>query len=178
MPRLADQLSRPGSRRGQGRDNFGAPTTGADGWSVPTPQRPAKAGDLSSFGKIREQPSSISLAGPSGHFAKGAKAKEAARPTTPSNPFALLSGGDGPAADAGPQRVRLVMAPKTVPAEGDATGDAKAEDETVEADADEEEEDDDGAIDPNAISMSRAEGERRAGNSVKEVCPISVASVH
>lgn len=160
-------MSRPGSRRGQGRDNFGVPATSADGWSVPTPQRPAKAGDLSSFGKIREQASNISLAGPSGHFAK-AKAKEAARPTTPSNPFALLSsGGDTPVADAPvSQRPRLVMAPRTKPLEGEVADESKEEEAPVE---EEEEEEDDGAIDPNAVSMSRAEGERRAGNSVKEV---------
>ena len=167
MPRLQDQLSRPGSRRGQGRDYGGPPQTGPDGWSVPTPQRPAKAGDLSAFGKAREQ-TTISLAGPSGHFAKGAKAKEAARPTTPSNPFALLSGAADSPADAGPQRTRLVMAPRTVPAPGEEKEEG-AEPAEADAEEEEEEEEDDGAIDPNAISMTRAEGERRAGNSVKEV---------
>ena len=61
------------------------------------------------------------------------------------------------------------MAPRTVPAAGEEKEEGA---EPVEAEAEEEEEEeeeDDGAIDPNAISMTRAEGERRAGNSVKEV---------
>lgn len=161
MPRLQDQLSRPGSRRGQGRDQFGVAAAGADGWSAPVPQRPAKAGDLSSFGKIRE-PTGASLSmGPSGAFAnRAAKAKEAARPAAPSNPFAILSAGG----DAAPERPKLVLAPRTKPVDGSAEEEEKPEEEEAA-----EEEEDDGAIDPNAISMSRAEGERKAGNSVKEV---------
>jgi translation initiation factor 4G len=164
LPRLNEQLSRPNSRRGQGRDQFGVAAAGADGWSAPVPQRPAKAGDLSAFGKIRESSSAISL-GPSGAFAARAnKAKEAARPTTPNNPFALLSGGSDAAAEASTsQRTKLVLAPRTKPLEGE------EKPEEGEAAAEEEEEEDDGAIDPNAVSMSRSEGERRAGNSVKEV---------
>lgn len=161
--------SRPGSRRGQPRDSFGAPAVDANGWSVPTPQRPAKAGDLSGFGKIRES-AGIMLSGPSGHFAKGAKAKEAARPTTPSNPFAALNSDPSvPAADAS-QRPRFLLAPRTLPKDklDIAKADQLVTDAPVETEAEEEEEDeDDGAIDSNAVSMSRAEGERRAGNSVK-----------
>jgi translation initiation factor 4G len=171
MPRLDDQMhSRPGSRRGQPRDNFGAPAVDANGWSVPTPQRPAKAGDLTGFGKAIRS-SGPTLGGPSGHFAKGAKAKEAVRPSTPSNAFAALEALDSPAASTTPQRQRIILAPRTIPKEG---MEIETTDETVEAPVEEEaageeeeEEDDDGAIDPNAVSMSRAEGERRAGNSVK-----------
>lgn len=177
MPRLEDQMnSRPGSRRGQPRDNFGAPAVDANGWSVPTPQRPAKAGDLSGFGKSVAKSSGPTLGGPSGHFAKGAKAKEAARPSTPSNAFAALAALDSPAASSTPGRVKLVLAPRTVPKEGmevdttDGAAEALVDDEAAaEEEEDEAEEEDDGAIDPNAVSMSRAEGERRAGNSVK-VC--------
>lgn len=184
LPRLSDQLSRPNSRRGQGRDQYGPPQTSADGWSMPAPQRPAKAGDLTGFGKVREASSSISLGGPSGHFAKGGpKAKEvAARPVTPSNRYAVLEASQAQAAPS--QRPRVVYAPRTKPLEGSdeakaaeaaeptAESGAGEEEETPEAEEEhdaEEEEDDDGAIDPNAISMSRAEGVRRAGNSVKEV---------
>lgn len=172
MPRLQDQnhqMSRPNSRRGQGRDQFGVPAVGPDGWSVPTPQRPAKAGDLSGFGKIREASSQINPSlGPSGAFAnRAAKAKEAARPAqTPSNMFHLLESGTEASSSSG--RPKLVLAPRTKPVEGEegVEGEEKAEEEHVE-----EEDEDDGAIDPNAVSMSRAEGERRAGNSVKEVRP-------
>lgn len=167
MPRLHDQLSRPGSRRGQGRDNFGVPATGADGWSAPVPQRPQKAGDLSGFGRVRDSSPNISL-GPSGAFANKAKAKaEQQRPATPSNPFALLSGaGDAaPEASSGSQRPKLVLAPRTKPLDGEEQEGEKAGEEEEE----EDEDDDDGKIDPNATSMSRSEGERRAGNSVKEV---------
>jgi translation initiation factor 4G len=175
MPRLQDQLSRPNSRRGQGRDGqFGVAAPGADGWSAPVPQRQAKAGDLSSFGKIREPAASISL-GPSGAFANRARAKEAARPVTPSNPFAILSGGDASADASVSQRpvLNLLRRTKPMPLDG-AAEEEKPEEEVVE---EEEEEEDDGAIDPNAISMSRAEGERRADNSVKEVSLIPDTSV-
>lgn len=162
MPRLQDQLSRPNSRRGQGRDQFGVPAVGPDGWSAPVPQRPAKAGDLSGFGKIRETSTAISL-GPSGAFAnRAAKAKEASRPA-PGNMFSLLEAQDAAASTS--SRPKLVLAPRTKPKDGE-EGDDKAEDDVAEP---EPEDDDDGAIDPNAVSMSRAEGERKAGNSVKEV---------
>lgn len=161
MPRLQDQLSRPNSRRGQGRDQFGVPAVGPDGWSAPVPQRPAKAGDLSGFGKIRETSAAISL-GPSGAFAnRAAKAKEA-RPA-PGNMFSLLEAQDAAASSS--SRPKLVLAPRTKPKDGE-EGDEKADEETVDAEVEDE---DDGAIDPNAVSMSRAEGERKAGNSVKEV---------
>ncbi|KAK4052214.1 hypothetical protein OIO90_004436 [Microbotryomycetes sp. JL221] len=166
LPRLHDQLSRPNSRRGQGRDGFGVGQTGGpDGWSQPVPQRPAKAGDLSSFGKIREQSGTISL-GPSGAFANRQKAKEAARPATPSNPFALLSGSTEsaePAPEEQSQRPKLKLKPRTKPLDGE-----EGEGEDEEEEAEENEDDDDGAIDPNASSLSRSEAERRAGNSVKE----------
>ncbi|KAK4698328.1 translation initiation factor 4G, partial [Phenoliferia sp. Uapishka_3] len=162
MPRLQDQLSRPNSRRGQGRDQFGVPAVGPDGWSAPVPQRPAKAGDLSGFGKIREPSTAISL-GPSGAFANraAAKAKEAARPA-PGNMFSLLE----QAAEASTSsRPKLVLAPRTKPIDGEGAEDGE---EKPEEEAAEVEDEDDGAIDPNAVSMSRAEGERKAGNSVKE----------
>ena len=158
LPRLHDQLSRPNSRRGQGRDSFGVAAPGADGWSN-VPQRPAKAGDLTGFGKIRDSSSAgISLA-PGGAFAKRNQAKQAERPATPSNPFALLEAAEAASASAS-QRPKLNLAPRTKPVEGEE--DAKPEEDAAE------ESEDDGAIDPNAVSMSRAEGERRAGNSVKE----------
>ncbi|KDE02369.1 hypothetical protein MVLG_07071 [Microbotryum lychnidis-dioicae p1A1 Lamole] len=174
LPRLNDQLSRSNSRRGQGRDGIGAPA--ADGWSQPVPQRPAKAGDLSAFGKTRENVAPFTF-GPTGAFAaKANKAKEAARPATPSNPFALLSGGgsDSAAEASASQRPKLNLAPRTKPLEGELSAQAdgtQSEDLAVDGDehAEEKDEDeDDGAIDPNAISMSRAEAERRSGNSVKE----------
>ena len=128
------------------------------------PQRPPKAGNLSAFGKIREQSTNISL-GPTGAFASRQKAKEAARPATPSNPFALLSGdAPEPAAEESSQRPKLQLKPRTKPLEGE-----EGEEEGEEGKEDDEEEEDDGAIDPNASSLSRSEAERRAGNSVKEV---------
>ncbi|BGP58879.1 hypothetical protein NBRC10512v2_000166 [Rhodotorula toruloides] len=162
LPRLGDQLSRPNSRRGQARD-FGVAQPGADGWTT-QPQRPAKAGDLSAFGRIRETgPASVGF-GPTGAFAnKGKKKQEESRPSTPSNPFALLSGGGDMAEEPAPasQRPKLNLQPRTKPLEGD--GEGEGEDEKKE-----DEEEDDGAIDPNASSMSRAEAERRAKNSVDE----------
>ncbi|KAK4050382.1 hypothetical protein OIV83_003451 [Microbotryomycetes sp. JL201] len=160
LPRMHDQLSRPNSRRGQGRDNFGVPAAGSEGWSAPV-QRPAKAGDLTAFGKVRDLGGSNFL-GPSGAFQARQKAKEAARPPTPSNPFALLSGSgesSEPAAEES-QRPKLQLKPRSKPLDG--------EEGEEEEEAEEEEDDDDGAIDPNASSLSRAEAERRAGNSVKE----------
>ena len=164
MPRMQDQLSRPNSRRGQGRDQFGVPAVGPDGWSAPVPQRPAKAGDLSGFGKIREPSTAISL-GPSGAFAnRAAKAKEASRPAS-GNMFSLLEAQAAESSSS--SRPKLVMAPRTKPKEGEAEdGEEKAEEEPVEPEAEDE---DDGNIDPNAVSMSRAEGERKAVNSVNEV---------
>ncbi|GAA5836095.1 hypothetical protein JCM11251_007368 [Rhodosporidiobolus azoricus] len=164
LPRLGDQLSRPNSRRGQARGESLVPQTGADGWTT-QPQRPAKAGDLSGFGRIRDTSAGIPL-GPTGAFAnRNRKPKEeAARPATPSNPFALLDGGaDGsePPASTPSQRPRLNLKPRTKPIEGE-------EKEEEEEKKDEEEEEDDGAIDPNASSMTREEAERRAKNSVDE----------
>ncbi|GAA6041001.1 hypothetical protein JCM8097_000533 [Rhodosporidiobolus ruineniae] len=166
LPRLGDQLSRPNSRRGQSRGDFGVPQTGADGWTT-QPQRPAKAGDLSGFGRIRDSSSAnISLGPTGGAFAnRGRKApKEEARPATPSNPFALLESGadgnDAPAPAAPSQRPRLNLQPRTKPIEGD--------EEEKEEEKKEDEEEDDGAIDPNASSMSRDEAKRRAKNSVDE----------
>ncbi|GAA5923473.1 hypothetical protein JCM1841_001528 [Sporobolomyces salmonicolor] len=164
LPRLGDQLSRPNSRRGQGRDNFGVAQPGADGWTT-QPQRPAKAGDLSGFGRIRDSSANISL-GPTGAFANRQKAKqEAARPATPSNPFALLSGGGDAAEPAATssQRPKLQLKPRTKPLEGEEEDEAKDEEGQGE-----DEDEDDGAIDPNASSMSRQEAERRAKNSVQE----------
>lgn len=166
MPRLGDQLSRPNSRRGQGRD-FGVAQAGADGWTT-QPQRPAKAGDLSGFGRFRENRDSSSLSlGPTGAFANKQKAKtEATRPSTPINPFALLSGGGDEPEAAAPasQRPKLQLKPRTKPLDGE-----EGEDEDKEKGDDAEEDEDDGAIDPNASSMSRQEAERRATNSVQEV---------
>ncbi|GAA5981089.1 hypothetical protein JCM10908_003980 [Rhodotorula pacifica] len=164
LPRLGDQLSRPNSRRGQGRGEFGVPQTGADGWTT-QPQRPATAGNLSGFGRFRSSASDnaggISL-GPTGAFAAKSKQKKEERPATPSNPFAALMGGDveEPSAAPAENRPRLQLKPRTKPLEGE-------EDKEGE-DKEEEEEDDDGAIDPNASSMSRSEAERRAKNSVEE----------
>lgn len=155
MPTLHDQMSRHGSRRGQGRDGFGVPAVNADGWSQPVQTRPEKAGNLSGFGKLRNETSSISL-GPSGHFAKGSKqAKEEKQKPGASNPFAALESHDD--APEQPERQKLQLAPRTKPVEGE------------QEDKPEQEEEDDGAIPHDASSMSTKEAERRADNSVKEV---------
>lgn len=158
--------SRPNSHRGNQRNQFGVAGPGADGWSAPAVGRPAKAGDLTSFGKIRDNSSAISM-GPSGAFANkaalAARAKEA--PRAPSNPFAALeAANDGAAPAPSSGRPRIILAKRTIKTEGDAEEKPEETAEVVE-----EEDEDDGSIDPNAVSMSRAEGERRAGNSVKEV---------
>lgn len=170
LPRLGDQLSRPNSRRGQGRD-FGVSQPGADGWTT-QPQRPAKAGDLSAFGRIRENrdSSSISL-GPTGAFANKQKAKtEAARPSTPINPFALLSGGADEPEAAAPAagRPKLNLKPRTKPLDGEEGEEEENAENAEEGEGENEEDEDDGAIDPNASSMSRQEAERKATNSVQE----------
>ncbi|KAM0748522.1 hypothetical protein T439DRAFT_358407 [Meredithblackwellia eburnea MCA 4105] len=166
LPGIRDQLSRPNSRRGQGREGFGVPAVGQpgpDGWSAVPAQRPAKAGDLSRFGNIRGDSSApINLGlGPSGAFAakRAAKAKEEARPAA-SNPFSLLEESSSSASS----RPKLVLAPRTKPLDGEEEeeGEEKAGEDA------EAEDEDDGAIDPNAVSMSRAEAERRSDNSVKE----------
>lgn len=170
LPRLGDQLSRPNSRRGQGRGEFGVPQPGADGWTT-QPQRPATAGNLSGFGRFRnsgaDSPGGISL-GPTGAFAAKSKQKKEERPATPSNPFAALMGGDSEEPSAAPAEARpkLQLKPRTKPLEGEGEGEGEEHKE--------DEEEDDGAIDPNASSMSRSEAERRAKNSVEEVsltCP-------
>ena len=151
------------------------PQTGADGWTT-QPQRPATAGNLSGFGRFRSSASDnaggISL-GPTGAFAAKSKQKKEERPATPSNPFAALMGGDveeSPAAPAAENRPRLQLKPRTKPIEGD-------EEEAKEGDEKEgEDEDDDGAIDPNASSLSRSEAERRAKNSVDEVSALPSVS--
>lgn len=126
-------MARGGSRRGQHRDGgFGVPPPGSDGWSTvgnAPPPRPTKAGDLSSFGKIRETGGALKL-GPSGIFgSKKAVKDDKAAPgqnVTAANRFGPLSQMEPSAADQRPsdpsastpeatERPRLNLQPRTIP---------------------------------------------------------------
>ncbi|TFK50969.1 ARM repeat-containing protein [Heliocybe sulcata] len=93
-------MSRGGSRRGQDRQD----QQQGDGW---TAARPAKAGDLSNFGKISKQ--SPMTFGPSGIFASKKEIKESKRDSTISrstsgNMFAMLNNAEAAEAAAKPSR--------------------------------------------------------------------------
>ncbi|KAG8949387.1 hypothetical protein FRC04_008622 [Tulasnella sp. 424] len=106
-------MSRTGSQRG-GRN---AQEQGPDGWNVagPTPVRavPAKAGDLSNFGKFTANSGPLKTMGPSSVFKKDNRGRDTPPPSTTgsisratsgSNMFSLLGAGGAEAVDAMPKR--------------------------------------------------------------------------
>jgi translation initiation factor 4G len=96
---MHQQLSRPNSRRGQGRE------VGPDGWSTagtqaPPPPRPTKAGDLQGFGTFRaSQPGRERILGPSSTFSRKASSsnieKDAGEAPRSQNAFAALAAAEG-----------------------------------------------------------------------------------
>ncbi|KAG8934848.1 hypothetical protein FRC01_014014 [Tulasnella sp. 417] len=113
----AQQASKmvPMARGGSQRGGRGAPEQGPDGWNVagPTPVRaPAKAGDLSNFGKFTANSGPLKTMGPSSVFKKGDRGRDTPPPSnnTPisrassgANMFSLLGAG-GADADTMPKR--------------------------------------------------------------------------
>ncbi|KAG6857169.1 hypothetical protein H0H87_008234 [Tephrocybe sp. NHM501043] len=134
-------MSRSGSRRGGDRGDY--PQIGADGWAVAggsgPPRPPPKAGDLSNFGKINKN--TAMTFGPSSVFAgkRGEKRESVSRTNSSSNMFSMLSQGSEPAAESKepePQRKRLVLAPRSKPADDAAAkseSDAESEAEPASA---------------------------------------------
>ncbi|KII95639.1 hypothetical protein PLICRDRAFT_48580 [Plicaturopsis crispa FD-325 SS-3] len=147
-------MSRGGSRRGNDRggggDNF--QQVGPDGWAVAggsgPPRPPAKAGDLSQFGKINKtQPMTF---GPSSVFAgkKDAKGRESSlsRTSSSQNMFSMLSQNTEASSEAGPsakagtpepavQRRKLQLLPRSAPSKpsGESTPEGQSEDEVAES---------------------------------------------
>lgn len=118
-------MSRGGSRRGGDRGEFAA--VGPDGWAVAgagPPRAPSKAGDLSKFGQINK--STPMTFGPTSVFAgknKEGKRDSISRTNSSQNMFSMLqaaeAGEAAPSKAPEPQRKRLVLQPRTVPAEGE-----------------------------------------------------------
>ncbi|KAH8828422.1 hypothetical protein DL96DRAFT_1603190 [Flagelloscypha sp. PMI_526] len=102
--RLQTSMSRGGSRRGGDRGDV--PQVGPDGWSVagsPAPRPPAKAGDLSNFGKIAKSGGAPMSFGPSSVFnKKDAKRESVSRTSSSSNMFSMLQNSEAASEDAGP----------------------------------------------------------------------------
>lgn len=183
-------MSRSGSRRGDHRRGDGdhGAHTNADGWSSVTSNAarpPAKAGDLSQFGKIGKQAGPI-LLGPGSVFnkkeGKGGRDTPStlSRVSSSSNMFSMLSqnAADPPAAEmlrsssrppsrkasvdltaSGglelPQRKRLNLLPRSIPPP---TAD---KDDEKESDAEAEET-------PAALEMSEEEAKTKVAEDVKE----------
>ncbi|KAJ7821115.1 hypothetical protein B0H14DRAFT_2832192 [Mycena olivaceomarginata] len=164
-------MSRGGSRRGGDRGEFPGP--GADGWTnVATPRPPPKAGDLSNFGKIGSNSKGLPMTfGPSSVFSgkKDNKRESLSRASSSSNMFSMLSQGDAtadasskptpePAAAAPAQRRRLILAPRSKPAEeGTATAEA------TPAGSDNSESEDDAAPE-----MSKDDADKKIAEDSKE----------
>ncbi|EPQ55181.1 hypothetical protein GLOTRDRAFT_61048 [Gloeophyllum trabeum ATCC 11539] len=173
-----NNMSRGGSRRGQDRGE----QQQADGW---TAARPAKAGDLSNFGKI-SKPATMTF-GPSGVFA--GKNKESKRDSTISrsasgNMFSMLENAEaaqaaakpsrppsrkpsvdlsqtGPPTEQPQQRRRLQLLPRSKPIPGE-----DAKDETPSASRAGSDDEEDGA--DAGPSMSEEEAKRRIGEDLQE----------
>ena len=83
-------------RRDTGRNDYGPPQVGADGWTTPVTRPPqTKAGDLSKFGKI-ERNSGLQF-GPGSVFSKRGEKRESAsvtRVSSSSNMFAMLNSSE------------------------------------------------------------------------------------
>jgi translation initiation factor 4G len=145
---MGGSMSRGGSRRGDHRrDEFSA-----DGWNVAggstAPKPPAKAGDLTNFGKINKAPS-LQTFGPSSVYAKKGDGKRdtpppLSRTASSANKFSALGGSDAqveppattsssrapsrkPSIDLGPGgspeattsgRKKIQLLPRSVPQEG------------------------------------------------------------
>ncbi|GAA96446.1 hypothetical protein E5Q_03114 [Mixia osmundae IAM 14324] len=121
LPRMQDQLGRGGSRGGRSRD-----ASGQEGWQTPSAARPAPAGSLHGFGKVRQ--STGSLGAPSSVFANKSKgAPKEDKPDQRANAFAVLSQSEPSAApvtgsratSSGPERKKLALAPRTKALEED-----------------------------------------------------------
>ncbi|KAG0146045.1 hypothetical protein CROQUDRAFT_133344 [Cronartium quercuum f. sp. fusiforme G11] len=172
MSKNSNDLARGGSRGGRNRgggsgDQFGNAGPSADGWSSvggsAPPPRPAKAGDLTHFGKLRDTSSSGRPSfGPSAVFANKGKMKDGkalvAEPlgaAVASNPFAALNADVGESGAVGgtlakkpsvPEmsgggRPRLNLAPRTLPLplpNESASAVEKTEKEPAEKDVDDE----------------------------------------
>ncbi|KAJ6593442.1 hypothetical protein B0H19DRAFT_976189 [Mycena capillaripes] len=165
-------MSRGGSRRGADRGDFPGP----DGWtnvasSGNTPRPPPKAGDLSNFGKIGSNSKGLPMTfGPSSVFSgkKDNKRESLSRASSSSNMFSMLSQAADPAADtsskgaapeAPAQRRRLILQPRTKPAEEQ--GSATAEATPAGSDNSDSEEE-------AAPEMSEEEADKKIGEDSKE----------
>jgi len=83
-------------RRDTGRNDYGPPQVGADGWTTPVTRPPqTKAGDLSKFGKI-DRTAGLQF-GPASVFSKRGDKRESAsvtRVSSSSNMFAMLNSSE------------------------------------------------------------------------------------
>ncbi|TDL23008.1 ARM repeat-containing protein [Rickenella mellea] len=169
-------MSRGGSRRGHERGEFAQ--TGPDGWAVAggsgPPRPPAKAGDLTNFGKITKAAAGSMRFGPSSVFTKkdgkgGREPAALSRTSSSQNMFSIRPPSHKPSvdlsqsmtADGSPQtRPKLNLLPRTKPNVNDANTD-----ETP--DASETGSEDEGGKDA-VPAMSEEEAMRQIGQDIKE----------
>ena len=158
-------LGRPGSQRGPGRE------TGPDGWTqTVAPPRPAKAGDLTTLGKIRSSSSSPAF-GMLGRQNKAAAKEEASTPSAAKNPFELLAQQEAGSSELSPPpaessgRPRLNLKPRTVSTP--AGGEAKADEEAEEGEVDEEEAEAEGEGEDEDDDEGSAELDEKTERSIK-----------
>jgi translation initiation factor 4G len=189
-------LSRGGSRRGEHSREY-SQTIGPDGWTTTGPSTtisrpPAKAGDLSQFGKINKV--AQSSLGPSAVFKKESKSRDApslSRSSSSANMFSMLNNVDiahvEPAPSRGSQppsrkpsgdftqsgipglggRKKIQLLPRTIPID-----DGTQSPITPGTGSDSESEPEEGEIresDEEEVSMSREEVERKVKEDVKEL---------
>lgn len=179
--------SRSGSRQGHSRRNEFGGQGGSDWTPVANARLPQRQTDFSSFGRIGTQTGVPTALGPSSVFNKrksnvpGQVTPPLSRQSSSSNMFGVLS-GDGATADVGPsdgrrgsgdagsQRKKLALLPRSKPVDGD---DEKEEDEDEEggeegAETSAEEDEVEGADAP-STNMSESQARTKIASDVKEL---------
>lgn len=177
--------SRSGSRQGHPRRNeFGAQGT-SDWTPVANARLPQRQTDFSGFGRIGTQTGVPTALGPSSVFNKrksnvpGQVTPPLSRQSSSSNMFGVLSGDGsveaGPSedrrgsSDAGTQRKKLALLPRSKPVAGEDDDEDKDEDGEDAADSEGEDEENDEEAGAADSDMTEAEARTKIASDVKEL---------
>jgi translation initiation factor 4G len=157
-----ESMSRGGSRAGRQRN---------DEWqNVQQPARlPQRPADMSKLGNISTSQTAPTFAGPSSVFSKRGKPAVATPPlsrqTSTANMFSALNDAAEPAAEAAPERKRLVLQPRSVPAPGEEADGAEA----GEVEEGEEEEEEAEEAPKSLAGMSEEAAKTKIASDMKEL---------